>query len=132
MNDTDITKLSAYRLKAAKATIKEAELLIDNKMWNAAVNRIYYACFYAVNALLIRKQIQARKHSGVIQMFNLHFIHTGLLSKEYGKFYTTHFDMRQSGDYMDHVDFKEEDVAPLSDQAKDFINRIGQYLSNNS
>ncbi|MFI5142183.1 MAG: HEPN domain-containing protein [Bacteroidia bacterium] len=74
-------------------------MLINNRMWNAAVNRLYYACFYAVNALLIKKQIQARKHSGIIQMFNLHFIHTGLLSKEYGKFYTTLFDMRQSGDH---------------------------------
>ena len=130
MNDQERAKLCAYRLNAAKTTLTDAELLINNKMWNAAVGRSYYACFYAVNALLINKQLQARKHSGVIQMFGLHFIQTGLLSKETGKFYTTVFDMRQSGDYLDYVDFEEKDVAVLLVPARNFIDQIEQYLSN--
>lgn len=40
-----------YRLQRAKETMDEVESHIENKFWNAAVNRMYYACFYAVGAL---------------------------------------------------------------------------------
>ncbi|MCD6012988.1 MAG: DNA-binding protein [Flavipsychrobacter sp.] len=130
MNDHERIKLAGYRLNNAKRTLKEAELLINNMMWNAAVNRIYYACFYAVIGLLISKKIQAKKHSGVIQMFSLHCVQTGLLSREYGKFYTAIFDMRQSGDYSDYIDFEEKEVTVLLAPAKNFIEQIEKCISN--
>ena len=40
-----------YRLQRAKETILEVEVHIQNKFWNTAINRLYYACFYAVEAL---------------------------------------------------------------------------------
>jgi uncharacterized protein (UPF0332 family) len=107
MNKVQISELCKYKLGIARRTIAEAELLLDNKMWNAAVSRIYYACFYAVNALLVNGEIQARKHSGVIHMFSLHFIHTGIFSKEVGKFYGTIFDMRQSGTILITLTFRK-------------------------
>jgi uncharacterized protein (UPF0332 family) len=36
--------LSAYRLQRAKETLLEADTLIAGKFYNAAVNRLYYAC----------------------------------------------------------------------------------------
>jgi uncharacterized protein (UPF0332 family) len=45
-------ELVLYRINRAKKTLEEATLLIDNKMFNTSVNRIYYSCFYAVTALL--------------------------------------------------------------------------------
>jgi uncharacterized protein (UPF0332 family) len=35
--------------------MKEARLMIDSGFLNAAVNRLYYACFYAVSAILLTK-----------------------------------------------------------------------------
>ena len=43
-----------YRIKKANETLDEVDLLIRNHYLNTAVNRLYYACFYAVNALLMR------------------------------------------------------------------------------
>lgn len=128
MNSHENSELVAYKLTRAKNTLKEAELLIDNKMWNAAVNRIYYACFYAVSGLLISKDIMAKKHSGVIQMFGLHFINTGIINKETGKFYSIVFDMRQSGDYNDYFNFEEAEVTCLFEPAKSFILEIEQAI----
>ncbi|MCA2724430.1 MAG: HEPN domain-containing protein [Microcystis sp. M166S2] len=39
-----------YRLQRANETISETKILIENKLWNTAINRMYYACFYAVGA----------------------------------------------------------------------------------
>ncbi len=37
-----------YRLQRAKETIAEVEKHIENEFWNTSINRMYYACFYAV------------------------------------------------------------------------------------
>ncbi len=40
MNNSEKANLVSHKLNNAKKTIIEAELLINHKMWNAAVNRI--------------------------------------------------------------------------------------------
>jgi len=45
MTDAEKAIYIALKLKRARRTLGEAELLINNRMWNAAVNRLYYACF---------------------------------------------------------------------------------------
>lgn len=42
-----------YRLERAHETLKEADYNTDGGYYNAAVNRLYYACFYAASALLL-------------------------------------------------------------------------------
>lgn len=42
-----------YRLERAHEALEEARLLLDAEHANAAANRLYYACFYAVQALLL-------------------------------------------------------------------------------
>jgi len=86
MSSSTNQDLVEYRMQRAKETIEEAELLNENNFWHAAINRIYYASFYAVSALLLNNQIDAQTHSGVRQMFGLHFIKTGKIDKEFGKF----------------------------------------------
>ena len=46
-----------YRIDRANETMKEAELLKKEGFYNAAVNRLYYACYYAVVALLLKNNI---------------------------------------------------------------------------
>lgn len=43
MNQQEREELIKYRLVKARDTFKEVELLIENKLWNTAVNRLYYA-----------------------------------------------------------------------------------------
>ena len=79
MNNAQRAELVAYKMSRAKETLAEVEVLIKNKLLHTAVNRLYYACFYAVSALLVNDEIKARKHAGVKQMFGLHFVSTGLI-----------------------------------------------------
>jgi uncharacterized protein (UPF0332 family) len=122
--ENDINELIKYRINRAKETLGEVEDLIRLGYFNTAVNRIYYACYYAVNALMIKNGLSAKSHVGVRQMFGLHFVKTGLISKELAKYYTDLFDRRQTGDYDDFVEYKKETVDELYKSSLNFIKSI--------
>ncbi len=128
MNEQDRKDLLKYRISRANETIDEVILLMENELWITAVNRLYYACYYAVSALLISKEIKASTHSGVRQMFGLHYIKTGIINKELGKFYSDIFDMRQAGDYEDYIKYSEGDLSDLFPTAKQLILEIENVL----
>ncbi|MBN1250872.1 MAG: HEPN domain-containing protein [Bacteroidales bacterium] len=128
MTQDERNELVNYRILRAKETLSEIELLIQNELWNTAINRLYYACYYAVIALLVKNDIQVQTHAGVRQMFGLHFIKAELISKELGKFYTDIFDKRLTGDYDDFVDYSREEIIELFEPAKKFVNTIEKIL----
>ena len=121
-------ELVKYRIAKARTTFGEVEFHIENKFWNTAVNRLYYSCFYAVTALLIDKEIQTQTHSGVRQMFGLHFVKSGIVENELGKFFTDIYDMRQTGDYDDYIEFTKEDVMDLTVSANKLITKVEALL----
>ena len=131
MNESDRKELVTYRLNKPNRTLKEIDILLKNELWNTAVNRMYYACYYAVSALLLQNAIQAQTHAGVRQMFGMHFIKPGKIEKDLGKFYTDIFDKRQTGDYEDFVEFEKEDVLELLIPTKQLVAIINQILNEN-
>jgi uncharacterized protein (UPF0332 family) len=74
LESNDIIK---YRIERAKNTLDEARILLEAGKYNATVNRVYYACFYAVLALLTTKNLSSAKHKGVRLLFNKEFVKTG-------------------------------------------------------
>jgi uncharacterized protein (UPF0332 family) len=51
---TDESKaLVRYRMERAIEALDEAKVMFDSGHINTYVNRLYYACFYAVSALLL-------------------------------------------------------------------------------
>jgi uncharacterized protein (UPF0332 family) len=129
MNKQEREELVAYKIARAKETLSEVELHIQNKLWITAVNRLYYACFYAVGALLTDREIESQTHSGTKQMFSLHFIKPGIIKPESGKFYSTIFSLRQTGDYDAFITFEEETVNALLAPATDLITQIENIIS---
>lgn len=113
-----------YRLSKAHEALKDAQLLAKNNSWNACVNRLYYSCYYAVSALLLKNNIPTHTHTGLKTQFNLHFIKPGIIKKEFGKLYADLMDWRQKGDYGDMFDFNEETVVPLLIPVKQFLKEI--------
>lgn len=82
--------------------------------------------------MLIDNKIETLTHTGTRQMFGLHFIKTGLIEKDIGKFYSRIFDLRQTGDYEDFIVFSEDQVIELLEPAKKLINHIESMLEINS
>ena len=91
----------AYRLARAKETMQEVSVLIENKLWRLAANRLYYACFYATTALLINKGYETHRHNGVKTLLNLHYVSNNKIDKSFSKMYQQLFNLRQDGDYGD-------------------------------
>jgi len=121
-----------FRMEKAKSTFSEIALLIDNALWQTAANRMYYACYYAVSALLVQNGIEAQTHHGVINQMGLHFVTTGLLPVEQGKFYQQIFELRQTSDYSDWITIDESDIKPKVEKANNFINTIEEIINKNS
>ncbi len=122
------SELVSYRLSRAKETFEEAKLLAQENHWNAVANRLYYSCYYAVNALLIKHRFSFSSHNGVKTEFYKSFVKTGNISIESGKLYNRLFNLRQEGDYVDFQRFTQEDIEPFLDQAENFIREIKKLI----
>ncbi len=116
-------------MKRALEKLNDAKLLANSERWNSCVNRLYYACFYAVNALLIEKKIEPKTHKGVKVKFFYEFIRTGIFYKKYGKLYTDLHDWRNESDYSDFFEFDKEIVNPVIEQVENFLNIVQNKLS---
>jgi uncharacterized protein (UPF0332 family) len=128
MKEEDRLKLINYRLGRARETLKEALLMQREGHWNACVNRLYYACFHAVAALLATKGISSSNYRGVKSFFNRYWIITHKISKEHGQLYDILFRNRQESDYGDFVFFDRNTVETWFPQAIDFIENIVQLI----
>lgn len=121
---------SKNRIETAYKTVDAAKLLADNGFWNSAVNRLYYALFYAVNALLVLNEIYSQSHSGMKSQYSLHYIKTGKMDIKYGKLLAQLYDWRQKGDYEALYDFNSESVIPLFAQVNEMIAAIETQINN--
>jgi len=86
-------------LARARRVLRTGHLALEDGDYITAVNRAYYAIFYAANALLATEGLERSKHSGVIAAFRQHFVKTGLIEAEYSRFYGATMDDRHEGDY---------------------------------
>ena len=124
----EIRALVIYRLNRSDESLEEALILLKRDHVNTFVNRLYYACFYAVTALLLSKGLSSSKHSGVRALFHQNFVKNELITREMGKFYDKLFDTRQKGDYADLVYFDKKEVGSWFDEAKIFISSIKNII----
>ncbi len=108
--------------------MEDARILATANRWNPCVNRLYYACFYAVSALLIQQGLSSSKHTGVRSLFNRHYVRTAKVPKELAQIYNDLFERRQEGDYMDFVDFEESQVRPWIARAEQFVDHIASII----
>lgn len=120
--------LVKYRLDRADETMKEVEILAKESHFNAAVNRLYYACYYAASALLVAKGLNAQSHAGTKTLLGLHFVSSGKLSNDSGKTFSRLFEIRHSSDYDDFVYCDKEMIDDFTPKAQSFINEVKALL----
>ena len=125
----DILALIKYRMEEAENSIKEAEVLLKEGMsLRSVMNRLYYAMFYAVLALLQEKELGTSKHYGAISLFDREFIKSDIFDKELSKTLHRAFELRQKGDYMEQSEVTRNDVEEMFPKTKDFVNKVKGYL----
>jgi len=123
--------LAEYRMERARATLSAAQALSQQEEDPASVvNRAYYSMLYAALALLATIGQQTSKHSGVLALFDEHFIKPKILPKEMSKFLHLAFDVRHAGDYEDEAEITKEQALQVLESAIRFFNSKEEKLSN--
>ena len=125
MNEHDARQtLIMLWLEKAGDALASAELELKQGHTSFAVNRLYYACFYAVTALLLQDEKQFTRHSAVKSEFVKTYIKSGRIDVKWNKFYQKLFDDRQEGDYIPTVIFEVQGISIRLQQAHEFIKII--------
>ncbi len=93
--------LIKYRLDKANQALKEADFLASSDFFDAAINRLYFAVYYAACALMLRDEVEAYTHKDIKRMLSIKFILKGELNREYGKIYQILFNCYQTVEYED-------------------------------
>jgi uncharacterized protein (UPF0332 family) len=124
-----LEQLLTYRLSQAHETLREAKILLDASATRGAINRAYYAMFYALLALLATKQLGSSKHSGAIALFDREFVKSGKFPRELSRALHLAFDQRQRYDYGEVMTSISPSIANQSlKDAEEFIGAIERYL----
>lgn len=116
--------LVGLQAEKAKRFLAQADEMVGLKHWDLAANRYYYACFHAVQALFIQKDINAHTHAGINTQFSLHFVKTGIVDISYGSFLARMFQLRQKADYNCAYEISENDIREIVILAHNFINAV--------
>lgn len=119
----------AYRLEKSEKALEQAKGNLPLQYWEVIANRLYYAAFYAVSALLVSKGHVAHTHNGVIQLFGLHFIKAELIDVELGKHYSRLLSLRLTGDYDDSYNLSEQDITPLIKPTERLITEVKKLIN---
>ena len=115
-------------MERAREGIDEARVLLEAGHRNTCVNRLYYACFYAVSALLLTEGRASAKHAGVRALFDRHWVKTGRVPVKLGRVYRRLFMRRQRSDYGDFVQFSDDDVRAWLSEGDEFVTAIVEIV----
>jgi len=118
----------ALYIETAKEMLQASRVLLENDFYTSAINRAYYAVFYAANALLLTKEISQGKHSGVISAFRQHFIKTGVIAPEYSQIYGRLMEDRHESDYEIEAAIDKQDAESNLMDAERFVQEVQQWL----
>jgi len=94
-----------YWWEKADSCIFSAKREFDAGEYSFVINRLYYALYYAVSAVLLVRNLSFRKHSGVRSAFHREIVKTGLIDPKWGLLYDQLFEDRHEGDYVALVEF---------------------------
>jgi uncharacterized protein (UPF0332 family) len=132
IHDNNNSELCRYRFKQADDALSEARLLHNAGHHRGAINRAYYAMFYAIQVLIIQNKVKISKHSGVISYFDREYVKSGIIDHKFSKWLHRLFDLRQDADYGDMFEPSEEQCLQAVEQAGEFVQRIRNYFENES
>ena len=123
-----VNKLSHARFEKAEECLASARALTNTADYRGAANRLYYAIFHAMRAVLAYNGVDMRNHGGIIGEFRRLYIKNNLLDKELSQTITDLFDIRTDSDYEDFFVISKEEILLQTSRAEAFLIAIKAYL----
>lgn len=128
MSDSENDIISKRKIAKAKQVLNEINHHLQFGYFHTAINRIYYASFYAAQALLSKADAYPKSHKGVLNKFSLLYVKEGKFPPDLARFLPQIFNERQLADYADVEDYDKEAVEELFAIATVFIKHIETLL----
>ncbi len=124
LSDEERNAIVRLEIEKSKNTFAEVIALVNAGLWSGAANRLYYAVFHAVSALLVHDRHQVNTHQGSHALFGLHYIKTGILPAEFGYLYGQLQTMRENSDCNCIYDVKPEELQERIEPFRQMIRAI--------
>lgn len=122
--------LARLRIEKARHTLRAAHAVHAAGEEVSVINRCYYACFYAANALLYTDLKWSKKHTGVRSILNDSYIKSDLLSEQAGRTYNELFKLRMKCDYEDDVEISKEQAEQWITKSDAFVDEVAEIVYN--
>jgi uncharacterized protein (UPF0332 family)/predicted nucleotidyltransferase len=116
-------------LNQASRAVESARALLSIGDLNGAVNRAYYAMFYAARAALEHRGIEvaSSKHGTLVRRFGEHLVKTGLLPRALGTSLSGILELRQKGDYG-RAEVALADAERAMSEAEAFVKAVERFI----
>lgn len=128
LNDEERAILVKREYEKALSFYSQAEENARIGIWDVVANRLYYATFHAVSALLVHDGHKVGTHKGAVLQFGLHYVQNGIFTKEEARFYSQLQSFREKADYNVTWTSSKDDLMPLMPIAKGLIDKIGKAI----
>ena len=129
LSDEERMTMVQLEMERARHTFQEVEILKEAGLWYGVSNRLYYAVFHAVSALLIHDGHQVHTHHGSHALLGQQYIKTGFLPADYGKLYNQLQTMREQSDYNCAFEADPDELKNLIEPASQMIDTIEKMIN---
>ncbi len=117
-------------LEKSQRNMEQALRNADMDYWDLVANRLYYAVFHAVTALMLLDGIKTATHKGTSAQFGQHYVLTGQFNREDGMLYSRLQTMREKADYQNTFSISPDKGRDLIDAARALQSRIMAAIDN--
>jgi uncharacterized protein (UPF0332 family) len=116
-------------LEQANEALAAAAVNLTNALERSAINRAYYAMFYAVLALLASRTIETSRHTGAIAQFDLLYVKPEVFRADLSRWLHKAFLHRQAADYGAEQTLTRPEIEALIAQAREFVGEVRGYFT---
>ncbi|MBR6843540.1 MAG: HEPN domain-containing protein [Bacteroidales bacterium] len=128
LSDEERSIIVSLEIEKAFRHYKQALIMQREEQWDGMANRLYYAVFHAVSALLIFDKHEVNSHKGSHVIFSQYYIKTGKMPKNFGELYRKLERMREESDYNCTYDEEPEVLQSNIGPAKEMIDSIAAMV----
>ncbi|MBP3213272.1 MAG: HEPN domain-containing protein [Bacteroidaceae bacterium] len=131
LKEEDRKVIVALELDKVEKTLTQLDVQLREQLWEMAANRLYYALFHAVSAMLIHDHHEVGTHRGAVNMFSLYYVKEGIFTKEEGRLYSRLQRLREDGDYNCSIEVEQDEVEEKIEPTRQLIDKIKRYIAEN-
>ena len=129
MTIDELRELSSARLDKAYQMLRAARIMMQFDDYATACNRLYYAVFHAMRAVLALDGIDEHSHSHLISEFRKRYLKTNILDRALSDTIGSSFQVRNESDYDDDWLISKADVIEQEQKVTEFLAAIERYVS---